>query len=91
MMLRVAAKEVIGHLDQEKEKGVRAFKNLEKQFQYSETGGAPLLGIDGICQIAHGSSNREAISNAIATAVKFSKRKINEHITKAITEEKEKK
>lgn len=88
MMMRVAAKEVISQLSHEQEKGMMAFKKLEKKYQYSETGGAPLLGIDGICLIAHGSSDARAISNGLATAVKFNNKKINEHITEAIQKQK---
>jgi phosphate acyltransferase len=45
--------------------GLRAFK---RKFDYSEYGGAPLLGIDGVCIKAHGSSNGRAIHNAIGQA-----------------------
>ena len=89
MMIRVAAKTVVSQLDVEKEKGMQAFQALGKKYQYSETGGAPLLGIDGVCLICHGSSDQRAISNAIATAVEFSSRKINQHITEAIQKNKE--
>ncbi len=42
-----------------------ALRNLSQTFDYSEYGGAPLLGVDGICLIAHGSSPPKAIKNAI--------------------------
>ncbi|GAB6138442.1 phosphate acyltransferase PlsX [Halanaerobaculum tunisiense] len=45
-----------------------AFQRIKKQVDYTEYGGAPLLGVDGITIIGHGSSNAKAISNAIRTA-----------------------
>jgi fatty acid/phospholipid biosynthesis enzyme len=43
----------------------RAMRRLEKRMDYSEYGGAPLLGINGNCVICHGASNGKAIMNAI--------------------------
>lgn len=43
--------------------------NLKKRLDYSNQGGAPLLGVNGISIICHGSSNAVAIENAIVTAV----------------------
>lgn len=47
-----------------------AFKRVAKKMDYTEYGGAPLLGIDGITIISHGSSNAKAIKNAIKNAEK---------------------
>jgi glycerol-3-phosphate acyltransferase PlsX len=47
---------------------------------YSEYGGAPLLGVKGICIITHGRSNANAIKNAIRVAAEFAEGKINERI-----------
>lgn len=47
-----------------------AFKRVAKKMDYTEYGGAPLLGIDGITIISHGSSNSKAIKNAIKNAEK---------------------
>lgn len=41
------------------------FKKFKKKFDYSEYGGAPLLGVDGICIITHGRAKAKAIKNAI--------------------------
>ena len=51
---------------------------------YSEKGGAPLLGINGVCIIAHGSSSPKAIKNAIYQAHLFVEKKINDHICEDI-------
>jgi glycerol-3-phosphate acyltransferase PlsX len=56
------------------------FKEIAKKIDYSETGGAPLLGVDGICIICHGKSNGKAIKNAIALAKGFVEKNLNEDI-----------
>ncbi|OGW81362.1 MAG: phosphate acyltransferase [Omnitrophica bacterium RIFCSPHIGHO2_02_FULL_51_18] len=61
-----------------------AFDALKKKVDYSEYGGAPLLGIDGTCIISHGSSNSIAIKNAIRVAGEFVKYEINQHIIEAV-------
>lgn len=43
-------------------------RELRAQYDYTEYGGAPLLGIDGICMIAHGSSDAKTICNAVRNA-----------------------
>ena len=40
-------------------------QGMKKRLDYTEYGGAPLLGVNGLCIIAHGSSNSKAIKNAI--------------------------
>lgn len=57
---------------------------LKKNVDYSEKGGAPLLGINGVCIIAHGSSSAKAIKNAIYKAHEFVEKKINTHICEDI-------
>ncbi len=57
-----------------------AFKDLKRKLDYSEYGGAPLLGVKGITIIGHGRSNANAIKNAIRVAAELSKAKINEKI-----------
>lgn len=61
-----------------------AFDALKKELDYSEYGGAPLLGVNGICIISHGSSNEVAIKNAIRVASEFVKYEINQHILEAL-------
>ncbi|MCX7805665.1 MAG: phosphate acyltransferase PlsX [Planctomycetota bacterium] len=45
-----------------------AFRALAKRTDYAEWGGAPLLGVNGICIIGHGRSNSRAVANAIRAA-----------------------
>lgn len=80
MMLQMLSKEVLDCLDTEKPIAAQTFHKLGKQFAYSEVGGAPLLGIDGICLICHGSSDGRAISNALRGAMLLKDSRINAHI-----------
>jgi len=57
-----------------------AFANFKKTVDYSEYGGAPLLGVNGICIIGHGGSTAKAIKNAIRVAAEFSAQRVNERI-----------
>jgi glycerol-3-phosphate acyltransferase PlsX len=61
-----------------------AFRNLKKAVDYSEYGGAPLLGVNGVCIIAHGGSTAKAIKNAIRVAGEFMETRLNEHITRDV-------
>jgi len=57
-----------------------AFKDFKKRVDYSEYGGAPLLGIKGVCIITHGRSNANAIKNAIRVAAEFAGGNVNQRI-----------
>ena len=62
-----------------------SFKAFKKDIDYSEYGGAPLLGVNGVVIIGHGRSNAHAIKNAIRVAKEEVERKFNEKILEAIT------
>ncbi len=64
-----------------------AFRALKKEIDYSEYGGAPLLGIDGVCIIAHGGSSANAIKNAIRVAHESLLHNVNQHIIEALAQE----
>src|SRR5512143_3873022 len=64
----------------------RAIRRLEKRLDYSEYGGAPLLGVNGNCVICHGASNGKAIMNAIDLASNLAKNKLNEHVIDQLTQ-----
>ena len=57
-----------------------AFTDFKKRLDHTEYGGAPLLGVKGVCIITHGSSNANAIKNAVRVAAEFSRRGINDRI-----------
>jgi glycerol-3-phosphate acyltransferase PlsX len=50
---------------------LKGLEMLKKQFDYAEYGGAPLLGVNGVVIIAHGSSSAKAIKNAVKVAARF--------------------
>jgi glycerol-3-phosphate acyltransferase PlsX len=58
----------------------QAFEEFRKRVDYSEYGGAPLLGVRGVCVICHGRSNANAIKNAVRVAAGFAGGGINEKI-----------
>lgn len=66
-----------------------AFANLEKKVDYSEYGGAPLLGINGICLICHGSSSGKAIMNAVLLALKLAESGFTQQLVEEIAKRKE--
>jgi glycerol-3-phosphate acyltransferase PlsX len=57
-----------------------ALNDFRKRLDYSEYGGAPLLGVRGVCIISHGRANGKAIRNAIRVASEFSEGKVNQRI-----------
>jgi len=57
-----------------------AYRDFRKRVDYSEYGGAPLLGVKGVNIICHGRSNANAIKNAIRVAAEFAEGKMNEKI-----------
>ena len=67
-----------------------AYTDFKKRVDYSEYGGAPLLGVKGVCIVCHGRSNANAIKNAIRVAAEFSRGQINhliEHELAGIAQE----
>jgi glycerol-3-phosphate acyltransferase PlsX len=62
-----------------------AIKNLKKKVDYSEFGGAQLLGVNGVCIIGHGNSNEKAVKNAILIAAKSVKYNLTNEIKKSIS------
>src|ERR1041385_2618797 len=64
-----------------------AFSDFKKRVDYSEYGGAPLLGIRGASIICHGRSNANAIKNAIRVAKEFSDGKVNQRRSEEHTSE----
>jgi phosphate acyltransferase len=63
-----------------------AFQDFKKRVDYTEYGGAPLLGLKGVCVISHGRSNAKAIKNAIRVAAEFASERINERIATEISQ-----
>jgi glycerol-3-phosphate acyltransferase PlsX len=64
----------------------RNLKRIYKKVDYTEYGGAQLLGINGVCIIGHGRSNSNAVKNAIGLAKDFVVNKVQEKIQSEIAE-----
>lgn len=62
------------------------FKILAKKMDYHEYGGAPLLGVNGVCVIAHGSSEARTIRSAIRNAKAFHDSQFNQVIVQRVAE-----
>lgn len=63
----------------------KAFDAFKKRIDYSEYGGAPLLGVRGACIVGHGSSNERAIMNGIRVAAEFARADVNMDIEAALS------
>lgn len=83
-VMRMTGKELMTTLQTEKQLGQQALQNLITRYDYHEHGGAPLLGIDGICIICHGSSGERAIENALAVAARYARARLNAAIVKEL-------
>jgi glycerol-3-phosphate acyltransferase PlsX len=62
----------------------RAFAEFKKRLDYSEYGGAVLLGVRGVCIVGHGSSNEKAIMNGVRVAAEFAQADVNSSIEAAL-------
>ncbi|MCQ2380599.1 MAG: hypothetical protein MJ025_06745, partial [Victivallaceae bacterium] len=63
-----------------------AFRELKSIGSSDSIGGAPLLGVNGICIIGHGSSNPTAVYNAIRVAAECVEFGLNDRIVKAVSD-----
>jgi phosphate acyltransferase len=62
----------------------KALQEFKKSLDYSEYGGAPLLGVRGVCIVGHGSSNARAVMNGIRVAAEFAQAEVNAGIEAAM-------
>jgi glycerol-3-phosphate acyltransferase PlsX len=58
----------------------RAFRRFRKRVDYSEFGGAPLLGVAGLCIVGHGRSSVKAVRNAVAMASRMAGNQMMERL-----------
>jgi len=61
-----------------------AFDTIKEKTNYEEYGGSPLLGVNGICIIAHGASTPLAVKNALRVAAESIEQQVNPHIVEEI-------
>lgn len=64
-----------------KDRFSHALERVSRRHHYSRYGGAPLLGVNGVCVICHGRSNELAVCNAVKMARSFAERGFNEAVT----------
>ena len=62
----------------------KAFNEFKKRLDYSEYGGAVLLGVRGACIIGHGSSNERAIMNGVRVTAEYAQAEVNSGIEAAL-------
>ena len=63
----------------------KAYKTFRKKLDYSEYGGAPLLGVRGVTVIGHGRSNAHAVKNAVRVAAELVRGKVNDKIERELS------
>lgn len=61
----------------------QAYRRFRKRLDYSEYGGAPLVGVNGLCIVGHGRSSPKAVRNAVAMAARF----VNEGLLEKLAHE----
>jgi glycerol-3-phosphate acyltransferase PlsX len=83
-LMKVLHKELLGALDVERARAAQVILELSNRYDYSAYGGAPLLGIDGICIICHGSSGDKAIKNALGMGAQYARAGLNELIVQEL-------
>jgi glycerol-3-phosphate acyltransferase PlsX len=79
-VMGLVGREVVGALSAEREQAGAAVKKLVGRFHHSAAGGAPLLGVDGVCVISHGASDARAIGNALGVAAEQVRGRLNDRI-----------
>ncbi|MGE3807562.1 MAG: phosphate acyltransferase PlsX [Gemmataceae bacterium] len=82
--MKTVSKELLTALSAERGLAHQTLSGLADRYDYSSHGGAPLLGIDGICIICHGSSGDRAIKNALAVAARYAKSGLNQLIVQEL-------
>jgi glycerol-3-phosphate acyltransferase PlsX len=63
----------------------RALRRFRRRVDYSEYGGAPLLGVAGVTIVGHGRSSAKAVRNAVAMAYRFAENRFIERVQREIT------
>src|SRR5205085_7332247 len=79
-VMKMVHHELMQSLKDERQIANKALHDLIHRHDYAAYGGAPLLGIDGICIICHGSSGERAINNALNVAAQYACGGLNQKI-----------
>ena len=62
----------------------RAFLRFKQRVDYAESGGALLLGLNGVAVVGHGRSTAQAIENGIATTARLAEQRIVERLADSL-------
>jgi glycerol-3-phosphate acyltransferase PlsX len=62
----------------------RAYRRFRRRVDYSEYGGAPLLGVAGLCIVGHGRSSAKAVRNAVTMAARFASSDVLQRVEQEI-------
>ncbi len=62
----------------------RAFARFKQRVDYAESGGAPLLGVNGLALVGHGRSSAQAVENGIAMAARLAEQRMTERLAEAL-------
>ena len=84
-LLKTVGGALMKALTTERDLARQTLSKLTETFHYQESGGAPLLGIDGACIICHGSSDSVSIRNALKMATEMNDHHINSQITELLS------
>lgn len=88
-MAESVIKAVLGELSHEAPEQAEAIqmaaRGILAKYDFNEYGGAPLLGVAGVCIIAHGATNHRGIMNAVRVATDLSNARVNERITELLS------
>ena len=85
-MLRGFIEDLRASMPEHMEAVKKAAGRIMARYDFNEYGGAPLLGVGGICIICHGATNHVGIKNAVRAAKEFSRQRVNESITAVLSE-----
>ena len=85
-LMQALARDVLESLEVEPDRLEATLGQVGRKYQSREHGGAPLLGIDGVCIIGHGSSDSRSIANALRAATSLESRQINDLIVAELAE-----
>ena len=88
-IMKQMASEMGGLSDELQAEFQSVVRKLYAKYDYHEYGGAPLLGVNGVCLICHGSSQARTISNAVRAARKLVAQNINEAISDYLSQSEE--
>jgi len=85
-VVRTMLDELMASMPGEQEGLQHAAGSIISKYDFNEYGGAPLLGVGGICIICHGASDHRGIMNAVRVAADFSKHQVNQRIVELVSQ-----